>query len=83
VVGCGLTTAPLARANFSPCHAGQDPIYASAAALIRAMRRGVVRPGATAIYDPEIWVYTPRAEQVRPWYYSRLAGLSARYSEAS
>jgi hypothetical protein len=43
------------------------------------MRRGVVRPGATAIYDPEIWVYTPRAEQVRPWYYSRLAGLSARY----
>lgn len=49
-IGCGLTTAPLAKINYSPCHPGQDPIYASYWKFAYAIRSGKLPAGSTAIF---------------------------------
>lgn len=49
-IGCGLTTAPLVKVNYSPCHKGQDPIYASYWKFAHAIRSGKLPAGSTAIF---------------------------------
>jgi hypothetical protein len=77
-IGCGLTTAPLTPRNYTPCHPGQDRIYASWWRFRDAVRDGRQPAGSTAIFDNETWAYTPKIEQADQRKYERLAGRLAR-----
>lgn len=84
IVGCGITALvgwslppkPGVPAT-GPCVPAEDRIFTSYVAFQSAVVRNKAPAGATVIFDPEKWIYTPKIEVEDQAKYDVLAGKLA------